>query len=61
MDADHKISIRPVKVGDHTGPMWIIENGLKPGDTVVAEGIQKIRPGVASAIEMSFSRSRGIP
>src|SRR6266850_2148705 len=42
---DNKIEIRTVKVGDHSGAMWIIEDGLKPGETVVAEGTQKVRPG----------------
>ena len=40
-----QIEIRPVKVGDRVGTQWIIENGLKPGERVVAEGIQKVRPG----------------
>src|SRR6266478_2937779 len=43
--ADNKVSIRSVKVSDRTGTMWIIEDGLKPGETVVAEGTQKVRPG----------------
>src|SRR2546426_3950768 len=44
--ADNKIEIRTVKVGDRSGTMWVIEDGLKPGETVVAEGTQKVRPGV---------------
>jgi len=43
---DNKVSIRPVKVGDRVDNMWIIEEGLKPGENVVAEGTQKVRPGV---------------
>src|SRR5262245_35331105 len=42
----NKVSIRPVTVGDRSGSMWIIEGGLKPGETVVAEGLQKARPNV---------------
>ena len=42
---DNKIEIRTVKVSDRTGTMWIIEDGLKTGETVVAEGTQKVRPG----------------
>jgi membrane fusion protein (multidrug efflux system) len=41
---DNKVSIRPVKVGNRVGSMWIIEDGLKAGDRVVAEGTQKVRP-----------------
>jgi membrane fusion protein, multidrug efflux system len=43
---DNKIEIRSIKLGDHSGPMWIVEDGLKPGETVVVEGIQRVRPGV---------------
>src|SRR4029453_16283909 len=41
---DNKVSIRPVKVGERDGTMWIIDDGLKPGERVVAEGTQKVRP-----------------
>lgn len=44
--ADNKVSIRPVKVGNRVGSMWIIEEGLNPGERVVAEGTQKVRPDV---------------
>ena len=40
----NKVSIRPIKVGERVGKMWVIEDGLKPGERVVAEGIQKVRP-----------------
>jgi len=42
---DSKIEIRNVKVGARVDTKWIIEEGLKPGETVVAEGTQKVRPG----------------
>jgi RND family efflux transporter MFP subunit len=42
--SDNKVSIRPIKVGDRIGAMWIIEDGLKSGERVVAEGVQKVRP-----------------
>jgi membrane fusion protein (multidrug efflux system) len=45
VSSDNTVEIRPVKVGDQVGTQWIIENGLKPGERVVAEGIQKVRPG----------------
>ncbi len=44
--SDNKVQIRPVTVGDRVGTEWIIENGLKPGDRVVAEGTQKVQAGV---------------
>jgi membrane fusion protein (multidrug efflux system) len=42
--ADNKVNIRSVKVGDRVGPLWVIEEGLLPGESVVAEGTQKVRP-----------------
>ena len=41
---DHKVSFRTVKVGNRAGSMWIIEEGLSPGEYVIAEGTQKVRP-----------------
>jgi RND family efflux transporter MFP subunit len=46
VDSENKVSIRTVKVGDRVGSQWIIADGLKPGERVVAEGVQKMRPGV---------------
>jgi membrane fusion protein (multidrug efflux system) len=43
--SDNTIEIRPVEVAVRVGTQWIIENGLKPGERVVAEGIQKVSPG----------------
>ena len=42
--ADNKVAIRPVKVAERIGSDWIIEDGLKPGDKVVVEGTQKVKP-----------------
>jgi RND family efflux transporter MFP subunit len=42
---DNKIEIRTIKLGDHSGPMWIVDEGLKAGESVVVEGIQRVRPG----------------
>jgi membrane fusion protein (multidrug efflux system) len=43
--SDNKVSIRPVKVGGRVESQWIIEDGLKAGERVVAEGTQKARAG----------------
>ena len=44
--ADKKVSIRAVKVSERSGAMWVVEDGLKSGEVVVAEGTQKVRPGM---------------
>jgi membrane fusion protein, multidrug efflux system len=43
---DEKVSIRTVTAGDRVGSQWIIAEGLNAGERVVAEGIQKVRPGM---------------
>jgi membrane fusion protein (multidrug efflux system) len=42
---DNTVSIRTLKVGQRVGNMWIVEEGLRDGERVVAEGVQKVRPG----------------
>ncbi|HZV81990.1 MAG TPA: efflux RND transporter periplasmic adaptor subunit, partial [Geobacteraceae bacterium] len=44
--ADNKVDIRPVNVAERIGSEWIIAEGLKPGETVVVEGTQKVKPGM---------------
>ena len=46
VDAQNKVSIQNVNVGERSGSLWIVQDGLKPGDRVVAEGVQKVGPGM---------------
>jgi len=41
----NKVESRPVKTGARVGESWLIEDGLKPGDRVVVEGLLTVRPG----------------
>jgi membrane fusion protein (multidrug efflux system) len=43
---DNKIDIRPVKAAERIEQLWVIDEGLKPGERVVVEGIQKVRQGM---------------
>ena len=43
--ADNRAEVRSVKVGEPFGSLWVIEEGLKPGERVVVEGLQKVRDG----------------
>jgi membrane fusion protein (multidrug efflux system) len=45
VDGDNKVNIRTVMVGDRVANQWVIVDGLKAGERVVAEGVQKVRPG----------------
>jgi membrane fusion protein (multidrug efflux system) len=44
--SDGRVAIRPVQVGERTGTMWVIQDGLKSGEQVVVEGQQNLRPGM---------------
>jgi len=46
LDADNKVTVRPVTVGPQIDRRWVVASGLNPGDRVVAEGVQKVRTGV---------------
>ena len=43
--ADGKPAVRVVKLGGSENGNWIILDGLKPGEQVIVDGFQKIRPG----------------
>jgi RND family efflux transporter MFP subunit len=43
---DHKVSMRAVRPGETVGKMWVIDSGLKPGEQIVVEGLQKLREGI---------------
>ena len=46
VDSENKVAIRNVKTSERVGSQWIIDAGLKPGERVVAEGVQKVRAGI---------------
>ena len=51
VDQDNKVSIRPVKTGERIGPLWQVTDGLKPGDRVVVQGVQKAREGATVTVK----------
>ena len=53
VNADNKVSIRAVKVGARVGPLWIVENGVKPGELVIVEGLQKVQNGSTVKIKQA--------
>ncbi len=42
---DNRVEKRSVTVGERVGSLWVIEDGLKPGDRIIVEGMQKVRDG----------------
>jgi RND family efflux transporter MFP subunit len=53
--SDNKVSIRPVTVGERVGEAWIIESGVKPGELVIVEGLQKVQGGSTVQIKQTES------
>jgi membrane fusion protein (multidrug efflux system) len=46
VDADNVVRMRTVTVGERSGTLWVITEGLKPGERVVLEGLQKVKDGM---------------
>jgi membrane fusion protein (multidrug efflux system) len=61
VDADNKVHIQPVQIGERSGNLCIIENGLEPGQRVVVEGLQKIRDGATVATTNFVDESSSQP
>jgi RND family efflux transporter MFP subunit len=59
VDDQNKVNIRTVQVADRVGNQWVIAEGLKPGERVVAEGIQKVRPGMQVNAKPFVGESKG--
>jgi membrane fusion protein (multidrug efflux system) len=49
VDSDNKITFRNVKVGQREDTMWVIDQGLQPGERVVVEGLQRLQDGMQVA------------
>ncbi len=43
--SDNKVSLLPIQVGERVGSLWIVQSGVKAGDRVIVEGLQKVRDG----------------
>jgi RND family efflux transporter MFP subunit len=54
-----KVALLPVKVGERVGTMWIIESGVRPGQLVVVEGLQKVRDGSTVKVKQSTPGAKG--
>jgi RND family efflux transporter MFP subunit len=46
VNSENKVDIRTVKTSDRIGSLWIVDEGLNPGERIVAEGVQKVRAGM---------------
>ena len=57
--SNNQASIRPVKTGERVGQMWVITDGIKPGEQVIAEGVQKAKEGLTVRPKLFNSAGQG--
>jgi len=53
------VKFRNVKVGPRVGSLWVIEDGLQPGETVVVEGLQRLRDGIVVSPKAAAAMPQG--
>ena len=56
---DDHVEIRNVKVGNTVGELWVVKSGLKVGERVVVEGLQKVRDGMKVAPHAAAAKPPG--
>jgi membrane fusion protein, multidrug efflux system len=62
--SDNKVESRQVKLADAFGDSWIVTEGLRPGERVIVEGLQKVRPGSvvkSLPVETTFTANSTAP
>ena len=55
VEAEDKVALRPVTLDERVGDLYIVTKGLKPGERVIVEGMQKVRPGMQVKPEQKAS------
>ncbi len=58
--ADDRVSLRMVKTGKQTGDLRIITDGLKPGERVVTEGLQRVSDGMEVKPQLAPAESGSV-
>jgi membrane fusion protein (multidrug efflux system) len=55
---DGTVEQRVLKLGDAVGDKWVVKSGLNPGDQLIVDGLQKVKPGApAQAVPMADAAS----
>jgi len=57
--SDATVEQRMVKAGERVGNLWIIDSGVKPGEKVIVEGVQKVQPGMKVAATLVKTDGEG--
>lgn len=52
VDAAGKVALKPVQLGERVDEFYIVTAGVTPGERVIVEGVQKVRPGMEVKAEL---------
>jgi membrane fusion protein (multidrug efflux system) len=55
VESEDKVAFRPVTLDERVGDLYIVSKGLKAGERVIVEGVQKVRPGMQVKPELKAS------
>jgi membrane fusion protein (multidrug efflux system) len=58
---DSTVEQRMVKASDRVGNLWVIDSGLKPGEKVIVEGVQRVKPGMTVNAKALKSEAEAAP
>ena len=61
VNAENKVESRDVVIGGTEGTNWIINKGLKDGDKVIVEGLQRVRPGALVQYTIAGEKTAAAP
>lgn len=62
VDGSDKVEQRTLKVSRTIGDKWLVSEGLNPGDRLIVEGLQKIRPGISvKVVSAGATANAGTP
>jgi membrane fusion protein (multidrug efflux system) len=50
LGTDGKIELRKLTVNRAIGNQWLVDSGLKPGERVIVDGLQKVKPGMQATV-----------
>ena len=59
--SDNAVELRPVTPAERVGSLWVLDNGVKPGERVVVEGVQKVKTGVRVAPTQAAAEGTAAP
>ncbi|MGF1649012.1 MAG: efflux RND transporter periplasmic adaptor subunit, partial [Hyphomicrobiaceae bacterium] len=60
LDAENRVSLRPIQTGQRIGTEVVVTEGLEPGETIIVDGIQKVRPGIRVSPTMARTQEQAV-